>query len=317
MMPSNKDDRWEKLKAGLYDAIYGKGLEQPYLDSTARLLDELRRDYAGLKRELAQARDNWERALDKIADLEAKLSERESFLRQCEQLCQGERYMIVIAESGIPEAPYLVKPSAQLSGGEARIMDLEAELAAAERERAAAISGAESYQASALKFERERDEARGRLEQIATLSHYKMPGKVELNMAEVHRLATRPARDEKPWLDEKLEDPEFRKGFIKEMSQQYTDEIANLQRENEELKANLQTEQIDNEAEVSIMHDEYDELERANERLREHHGKLLDAAHHAVSVLGLEDSIERLKAVLEGDDEHIHPVPCSHWEDER
>jgi chromosome segregation ATPase len=45
--------------------------------------------------------------------------------------------------------------------------------------------------------------------------------------------------------------------------------LAAVERENEELKADLQTEQIDNEAEVSIMHDEYDELERENERLRE------------------------------------------------
>jgi hypothetical protein len=57
MMQRKKEDRWAKLKAGLYDAIYGKGLEQPYLDSTARLLDELRNEHADLQRQLDALRD--------------------------------------------------------------------------------------------------------------------------------------------------------------------------------------------------------------------------------------------------------------------
>lgn len=44
------DERWDKLKAGLYDAIYGKGLAQPYLDATASLMDELKAEHAELLR---------------------------------------------------------------------------------------------------------------------------------------------------------------------------------------------------------------------------------------------------------------------------
>ena len=52
-----KDQRWEKLKAGLYDAIYGKGLEQPYLDSTARLRDELRGEHTALQAEVERLKE--------------------------------------------------------------------------------------------------------------------------------------------------------------------------------------------------------------------------------------------------------------------
>lgn len=52
-------ERWEKLKAGLYDAIYGRGLDQPYLDATARLLDELRADDGTLREKLAEARERY------------------------------------------------------------------------------------------------------------------------------------------------------------------------------------------------------------------------------------------------------------------
>lgn len=45
--------------------------------------------------------------------------------------------------------------------------------------------------------------------------------------------------------------------------------LTDLQREVERLKAELETEKIDNDSEVSIMHNEYDELKADNERLRE------------------------------------------------
>jgi predicted nuclease with TOPRIM domain len=56
-------------------------------------------------------------------------------------------------------------------------------------------------------------------------------------------------------------------------------------------------------AELDGVAEKLAEMERENERLREHHDALLDAAWHAVNVLGLEDSIELLRAALESDQE--------------
>jgi hypothetical protein len=66
----------------------------------------------------------------RVADLEARLAERESFLRQCEQLGQ-QRRSVVIRESGIEAAPYVAVVMDNINSSEAHVLDLEARLGAA------------------------------------------------------------------------------------------------------------------------------------------------------------------------------------------
>jgi hypothetical protein len=67
-------------------------------------------------------------ARDGLADLEARLAERESFLRQCEQLCQ-QRKTIQIRESGMEAMPYTVQVADHIDNSEHHVLDLEARLA--------------------------------------------------------------------------------------------------------------------------------------------------------------------------------------------
>jgi len=162
--------------------LEGEKMETKEPSELARKLSVLARNHLNRIFTLEQGSDRLPQLLADagLSDLEAKLSERESFLRQCEQLGQ-QRLSIIIMESGIEEAPYIASVmdsiDSNVDSNEAHVIDLEAKLEAKEREL---------------------EEMRGRLGEIAsksnpgnfwsdTLGHAKPE---TVRRIRIHRLAT-------------------------------------------------------------------------------------------------------------------------------